>query len=209
MAPPSGSAIATKPSFSQTTASCVLLIGWTPRRFNTSLTFNILGFGANASTSTAFGGNTSGGFGSNTSTGGGLFGGNTATSGANTGFGGFGGSNTNSGGGLFGGANKPAFGSQQPSTGGSLFGGASNNFGSSNNQTSTGFAGAPISSALGGAVPECQGTGSTPFQTVVEKEGVSGNQNSHYQSIAFMQPYKNYSFEVSHCRLPRTGLFQY
>ncbi|KAL8636679.1 MAG: hypothetical protein Q9228_005950, partial [Teloschistes exilis] len=153
------------------------------------------GFGANASTSAAFGGNTSGGFGSNTSTGGGLFGGNTATSGANTGFGGFGGSNTNSGGGLFGGANKPAFGSQQPSTGGSLFGGASNSFGSSNNQTSTGFAGAPISSALGGAVPECQGTGSTPFQTVVEKEGVSGNQNSHYQSIAFMQPYKNYSFE--------------
>ncbi|KAI4201709.1 MAG: hypothetical protein LQ350_003063 [Teloschistes chrysophthalmus] len=153
------------------------------------------GFGANASASTPFGGNTSGGFGSNTSTGGGLFGSNTATSGANTGFGGFGGSNANSGGGLFGGGNKPAFGSQQPSTGGSLFGGASNSFGSSNNQTSTGFAGAPISSALGGAVPECQGTGSTPFQALVEKEGVSSNQNNHYQSIAFMQPYKNYSFE--------------
>ncbi|KAL8690487.1 MAG: hypothetical protein Q9218_004077 [Villophora microphyllina] len=153
------------------------------------------GFGANASTSTPFGGNTSGGFGATASSGGGLFGSNTATSGTTTGFGGFGSGNTNTGGGLFGGANKPAFGSQQPSTGGSLFGGGSNTFGSSNNQTSTGFAGAPISSALGGAVPECQGTGSTPFQATVEREGATSNQNNHYQSIAFMQPYKNYSFE--------------
>ncbi|KAI4245015.1 MAG: hypothetical protein LQ352_006645, partial [Teloschistes flavicans] len=171
-------------------------LGWNPRRSDTFLTFDTLGFGANASTSTPFGGNTSGGFGANTSTSGGMFGSNTATSGTNTGFGGFGSSNTNTGGGLFGGGNKPAFGSQQPSTGGNLFGGGSNTFGSSNNnQTSTGFAGAPISSALGGAVPECQGTGSIPFQAVVEKESVSSNQSNHYQSIAFMQPYKNYSFE--------------
>lgn len=154
-----------------------------------------LGFGATASTASPFGGTTSG-FGANTSSGGGLFGSNTATSGTSTGFGGFGSTNTNTGGGLFGGANKPAFGSQQPSTGGSLFGGGSNTFGSSNNQTTSAFGGAPISSALGN-VPECQGTGSTPFQAYTEKEGAAPNQTNHYQSITFMQPYKNYSFEVS------------
>lgn len=127
-----------------------------------------------------------------------MFGSNTATSGTSTGFGGFGNSNTNTGGGLFGGGgvSKPAFGSQ-PTTGGSLFGGGSNAFGSSNNQTTTAFGGAPLSSALASSNAECQGTGSTPFQAFQEKEGGTGNQTNHFQSITFMQPYKNFSFEVS------------
>ncbi|KAL8871264.1 MAG: hypothetical protein Q9174_002867, partial [Haloplaca sp. 1 TL-2023] len=150
------------------------------------------GFGAtNSNTSTPFGGST-GGFGANTSSGGGLFGGNASASG-NTGFGGFGGGSSNTGGGLFGGGNKPAFGAQQPTTGSSLFGGGTSSFGASNTQTASGF-GAPASTALGAPIPECQGTGSTPFQAFTEKEG-SGNQTNHYQSVAFMQPYKNYSFE--------------
>ncbi|KAL9020884.1 MAG: hypothetical protein Q9185_001847 [Variospora sp. 1 TL-2023] len=151
------------------------------------------GFGA--SNAAPFGGNASG-FGTNTSSAGGMFGSNTATSGTSTGFGGFGNSNTNTGGGLFGGGgvSKPAFGSQ-PATGGSLFGGGSNAFGSSNNQTTTAFGGAPLSSALASSNAECQGTGSTPFQAFQEKEGGTGNQTNHFQSITFMQPYKNFSFE--------------
>ncbi|KAL8709554.1 MAG: hypothetical protein Q9225_007432, partial [Loekoesia sp. 1 TL-2023] len=148
-------------------------------------------FGATGSTASPFGGNTSA-FGANTSSGGGTFGSNTATAGTSTGFGGFGNNNANTGGGLFGG-NKPAFGTQQ-GTSGSLFGGGSNAFGSSNNQTTTGFSGAPPSSALGVNNAECQGTGSTPFQITVEKESPS-NQTNHFQSITFMQPYKNFSFE--------------
>lgn len=161
---------------------------------------NVLGFGATASTASPFGGNASG-FGTNTSSAGGMFGSNTATSGTSSGFGGFGNSNTNTGGGLFGGGgvSKPAFGSQQ-ATGGSLFGGGTNTFGSSNNQTTTGFGGAPLSSALASNSAECQGTGSTPFQAFQEKEGGTGNQTNHFQSITFMQPYKNFSFEVG----PRT-----
>ncbi|KAI4121281.1 MAG: hypothetical protein LQ338_006447 [Usnochroma carphineum] len=143
-----------------------------------------LGFGATGSTSSPFGGNTSG-FGTNTSSGGGLFGSNTATAGTSTGFGGFGGT----------GMSKPAFVSQ-PATGGSFFGGGSNAFGSSNNQNTSAFGGASLGSALGSNA-ECQGTGSTPFQPVSEKEG-TGNQTNHYQSITVMQPYKNFSFEVSH-----------
>ncbi|KAL8707316.1 MAG: hypothetical protein Q9220_007628 [cf. Caloplaca sp. 1 TL-2023] len=152
------------------------------------------GFGAPTSTATPFGGTTPG-FGASTTSGGGLFGGNTATAGASSGFGGFGSNNANAGGGLFGGGNKPAFGSQQPSTGGSLFGGGSNTFGSSNNQTTNTFGGTPISSALGNNSTECQGTGGTPFQAFTEKDGVSSSQTNHYQSITFMQPYKNFSFE--------------
>lgn len=122
-----------------------------------------------------------------------MFGGNTATSGAGTGFGGFGGSNANTGGGLFGGGNKPAFGSQ-PAASGSLFGGTST-FGSSNNQSTTSFGGAPLSSALGSNNTECQGTGSTAFSAYAEKETPSGNQTNHFQSITFIHPYKNFSFE--------------
>ncbi|KAL8736465.1 MAG: hypothetical protein Q9166_000257 [cf. Caloplaca sp. 2 TL-2023] len=150
------------------------------------------GFGAAGSTSSPFGGTTA--FGTNTSSGGGMFGSNTATAGNSTGFGSFGGNNTNTGGGLFGGGNKPAFGTPQPTTGGSLFGGGSNAFGTSNNQTS-GFGAAPTSSALASNTAECQGTGSTPFQAFTEKEGVNGSQTNHFQSITFMQPYKNFSFE--------------
>ncbi|KAL8800488.1 MAG: hypothetical protein Q9182_005160 [Xanthomendoza sp. 2 TL-2023] len=149
------------------------------------------GFGG--STSTPFGGAPA--FGANSSSGGGMFGSNTATTGNSTGFGGFGGNNASTGGSLFGGGNKSAFGSQQPSTGGSLFGGGSNTFGASNNQPTSTFGGAPPSSALASNTAECQGTGSTPFSAWSEKEGLSGNQTNHYQSITFMQPYKNFSFE--------------
>ncbi|KAL8665878.1 MAG: hypothetical protein Q9168_007607 [Polycauliona sp. 1 TL-2023] len=162
-------------------------------------------FGAannNTSTNTGFGGSTSspfGGasaFGSNSSSGGGMFGSNTATAGNSSGFGGFGGNTANTGGGLFGGTSKPAFGAQQPSTGGSLFGGGSNAFGSSNAQTTGAFGAAgPSSTALASNVAECQGTGSTPFQAFSEKDTPTGAQTNHFQSITFMQPYKNYTFE--------------
>ncbi|KAI4104303.1 MAG: hypothetical protein LQ339_003922 [Xanthoria mediterranea] len=160
---------------------------------NTSTNTGFGGFGATGSTSSPFGGTTA--FGTNASSGGGMFGSNTATASNSSGFGGFGGNTANTGGSLFGGASKPAFGAQQPSTGGSLFGGGSNGFGS-NNQTAGAFgAAAPSSTALATNVAECQGTGSTPFQAFSEKETPSGTQTNHFQSITFMQPYKNYSFE--------------
>ncbi len=120
-----------------------------------------------------------------------MFGGNTATAGSSTGFGGFGATTSNSSGGLFG-QSKPAYG-----TGGSLFGTASggNAFGTPNNQPISAF-GAPTSSALSAATAESQGTGSTPFQAYSEKESGSSVSNQ-YQSISFMQPYKNFSFEVN------------
>ena len=155
------------------------------------------GFGTNSNTSNPFGSNRPA-FGNNTASSGSMFGNTTATAGSSSGFSGFGATNTNnSSGGLFGGASKPAFGSANTS-GGSIFGGGSggNAFGSSNNQPTTGFGGAPISSALGGNLAECQGTGSTPFQAYTEKES-GNNTTNHFQSISFMQPYKNYSFEVS------------
>ncbi len=129
-----------------------------------------------------------------------MFGSNTATASNSSGFGGFGGNTANTGGSLFGGASKPAFGAQQPSTGGSLFGGGSNAFGSNNQTTGAFGAAAPSSTALATNVAECQGTGSTPFQAFSEKDTPSGTQTNHFQSITFMQPYKNYSFEVSHHR---------
>lgn len=67
-------------------------------------------------------------------------------------------------------------------------------FGSTNNQQQTGAFGAPISSALGTSNAECQGTGSTPFSAYTEKEG-TGSTNNHFQSVSFMLPYKNFSFE--------------
>ncbi|KAL8896279.1 MAG: hypothetical protein Q9192_003180 [Flavoplaca navasiana] len=161
-------------------------------------------FGANntSSTNTGFGGSTStpfgstSAFGTNSSSGGGMFGSNTATAGNSSGFGGFGANTANTGGSLFGGANKPAFGAQQPSIGGSLFGGGSNTFGSSNTPAAGAFgAAAPTSTALATNVAECQGTGSTPFQAFSEKDTPTGSQTNHFQSITFMQPYKNYSFE--------------
>ena len=149
------------------------------------------GFGATGSGSTPFGAQKPA-FGAGSTSSGGLFGSTPSTS--TPAFGGFGGSNTsNTSGGLFGASNKPAFGGTQPS-GGSLFGGGSG-FGSQTNQTTSAFS-APLSSALGSNSAECQGTGSTPFQAYTEKEG-TGSQMNHFQSISFMQPYKNFSFEVS------------
>ncbi|KAF6240559.1 hypothetical protein HO173_001228 [Letharia columbiana] len=154
-------------------------------------------FGVATTNTTPFGQNRPA-FGASTTTGGtGLFGSGTATAGPTSGFGGFGSTTNNnntSGGGLFGSTQKPAFGGGN--TGGGLFGtgNAGGGFGSTNNQQQTGAFGAPISSALGTNNAECQGTGSTPFSAYTEKEG-TGNTNNHFQSVSFMQPYKNFSFE--------------
>ena len=166
----------------------------------TALSIGTSGFGSALTNSTPFGQNRPA-FGSSTTSAGGLFGSGTATSGTSGGFGGFGGNSNNSGnnnnassGGLFGSASKPAFGAN---TGGGLFGGGGNTaggFGSSNTQNTSAFG---TSSALGQNVGECQGTGSAPFQPFTEKEGGTGNQTNHFQSISFMAPYKNFSFEVS------------
>lgn len=127
-----------------------------------------------------------------------MFGSGTATAGTSSGFGGFGANNNNNSsttpsGGLFGQpAQKTGFGSG--STGGGLFGTSNTGggFGQTNNQPTNAF-GAP---ALGQNNAECQGTASTPFQAYTEKEG-TGAMTNHFQSISFMQPYKNFSFEVS------------
>lgn len=126
-----------------------------------------------------------------------MFGTTTATAGGSGGLGGFGGTNTsNNSAGLFGGGNnKPAFGTGG-TAGGSIFGAGSSGgvFGATANQPTSAF-GAPISSALGPNTAESQGTGSTPFQVQTEKESGS-NVTNNFHSISFMQPYKNYSFEV-------------
>lgn len=130
-----------------------------------------------------------------------LFGsGNTNT--ASTGFGGFGATAQ---------TNTTGFGSAANTGGGSLFGGASNNtgfgagaantgFGSS---TAVGFGNTPAATGFGAAASngfgastqaQNQGTGGTPFQAHIEKDGTA-NQNAHYQSMTFQQPYVNYSFE--------------
>ena len=147
------------------------------------------GFGAATTNASPFGQNRPAFGAPATTTSGSLFGSTTATAGSTGGFGGFGNTNNNtSGGGLFG-AQKPAFG------GGSLFGNSTTpntGFGLNNNQQTSAF---PISSALGGNNAECQGTGNTPFTAFTEKESTGGVTN-HFQSISFMQPYKNFSFEV-------------
>ncbi len=159
----------------------------------------VTGTGGFGTTTTTPFGQTRPAFGASTTSGSGLFGGSTATAGSTGGFGGFGSTtnnnNSNSGGGLFGSTQKPAFGTGN--TGGGLFGtgNTGGGFGSTNNQQQTGAFGAPISSALGTNNAECQGTGSTPFSAYIEKEG-AGNTNNHFQSISFMAPYKNFSFEV-------------
>ena len=166
---------------------------------DTKLTGNAIGTGGfGTPNNTGFGQNRPAFGASTTTSGSGLFGSGTATAGNTTGFGGFGSSTNNnntSSGGLFGSAQKPAFGSGN--TGGGLFGSGNTGggFGSTNNQQTSAF-GAPISSALGANNAECQGTGSTPFSAYTEKEG-TGNTNNHFQSISFMAPYKNFSFEVS------------
>jgi nuclear pore complex protein Nup98-Nup96 len=100
---------------------------------------------------------------------------------------------------LFGAASKPSFGASTNtggSGGGGLFGASTGGgFGSTSNQ-STALFNQPNSTALGGNIGECQGTGSTPFTAFTEKEGTSSIVN-HFQSISFMAPYKNFSAEVS------------
>ncbi|KAL9103589.1 MAG: hypothetical protein Q9163_001391 [Psora crenata] len=147
------------------------------------------GFGSSTNNNPAFG-QSKPAFGASSS-GGGLFGGGTSTAGGAGGFGGFGANNNNnaSAGGLFGSAPKPSFGS-----GSTLFGSANaGGFGSSNNQATSAF-GAPVSSALAQNNAVCEGTGSTPFTAFTEKETAS-NVVNHFQSISFMAPYKNFSFE--------------
>ena len=166
---------------------------------DTKLTGNtITGTGGFGTNNAPFGQNRPAFGASTTSSGSGLFGGGTATAGTTSGFGGFGSTtNTNntSSGGLFGSTPKPAFGGGN--TAGGLFGSGNTGggFGSTNNQQTSAF-NAPISSALGMNNAECQGTGSTPFSAYTEKEG-TGNTTNHFQSISFMAPYKNFSFEVS------------
>ena len=141
------------------------------------------GFGAATTNASPFGQNRPAFGAPATTTSGSLFGSTTATAGSTGGFGGFG--NTSN---LFG-AQKPAFG------GNGLFGSSTTpntGFGLNNSQQTSTF---PISSALGGNNAECQGTGNTPFTAFTEKEATGGVTN-HFQSISFMQPYKNFSFEV-------------
>lgn len=155
------------------------------------------GFGSNTNTSNPFGANRPT-FGNNTASSGSMFSNTAATAGSSSAFSGFSGTNSNNNsGGLFGGANKSTFGSGNTS-GGSLFGGApgGNAFGTLNSQPNAGFGAGPISSALGPNIAESQGTGSTPFQAHTEKEA-GNNITNHFQSISCMQPYKNFSFEVS------------
>ncbi|KAI9722883.1 MAG: hypothetical protein M1812_001331 [Candelaria pacifica] len=145
-------------------------------------------------------------FGTNTTSGSGsIFGSQTANAAPSTGFAGFGtsGNTTNTSspfgaastsGGMFGNNNKPAFGSNTGNTSGNLFGGSNTGaFSSGNNTASGGPFGSPASTALGGANPQSEGTGSTPFQAFTEKD--VGNTTNHFQSITFMQPYQKFSFE--------------
>ncbi|KAL9124733.1 MAG: hypothetical protein Q9217_005970 [Psora testacea] len=151
------------------------------------------GFGSNTNSSSPFGQNKPA-FGASTTVSG-LFGSGTSTAGGSGGFGGFGTNNSSNttGGGLFGSAPKPAFGSGS-TTGAGLFGSTTTGgFGANNSQTTSAF-GAPVSSALGQNNAVCEGTGSTPFTAFTEKETTTSATN-HFQSISFMAPYKNFSFE--------------
>ncbi|KAJ5393750.1 uncharacterized protein N7487_011391 [Penicillium crustosum] len=97
------------------------------------------------------------------------------------------------GGSLFGGAKPTGFGTSATGTGGF---GTSGGFGSTaapTTTTSTGFGGS--GTAFQGALPNCEGTGSTPFTPWNEKDTSSANTTNHYQSICFMQPYNKWSFE--------------
>ena len=171
-----------------------------------------LGFGTNTTAqqpNSLFGSQTRpGGFGTtNTSNSGSLFGGGTQTAGTTGGFGtggGFGSTGTTggfganataapTGGSLFGGAKPTGFGTSATGTGGF---GTSGGFGSTAAPTttpSTGFGGS--GTAFQGALPNCEGTGGTPFSPWNEKDTSSANTTNHYQSICFMQPYNKWSFE--------------
>ncbi|MCJ1314528.1 hypothetical protein MMC25_008210 [Agyrium rufum] len=113
-------------------------------------------------------------------------------------FGGFGGGNTSSTNtSLFGGAqnqNRPTgFGTNNTA---SLFGGGANNANAFGTSSTTPNAFGASGTALGQPLPDCQGTGSTPFDAVKEEENTkNGKETSNYQTISFMAPYSKYSLE--------------
>jgi nuclear pore complex protein Nup98-Nup96 len=134
-------------------------------------------------------------FGGGNSTFGGGFGGGAATN--NTTTSGFGGTNT-SGGGLFG--SKPSgFGTAATTTGSSnMFGASNNTSGGFGTNTSTGFGTSNTSGGFGAGASNIapnNGTGTTPFQAIQEKEAGNANSQAQYQTITFMQPYQNFSLE--------------
>ncbi|PWW77905.1 hypothetical protein C7212DRAFT_350849 [Tuber magnatum] len=146
------------------------------------------GFGQPATTGF---GNTGGGFGQqqNTSN---AFGAATTT---NTGFGGTSGALWNTaaagGGGLFGNS-KPAFG---PTT--TTAGAAGGLFGTANSGTGGAFGGTAntgIGFSSGTAQVPLTGTANPPYTAFTEKEAQGGTTN-HFQTIAFMPAYKNWSLE--------------
>jgi nuclear pore complex protein Nup98-Nup96 len=112
-----------------------------------------------------------------------LFGGGATT---NT-TGGFGG---NTGGGLFGQQqNKPAFGAANTGNTGGLFGGGNTNTSFGQAATTT-----PAFGGFGANAKEANnGTASTPFEAVIEKDGTTGTQ--HFQTITFQPKYNAYSLE--------------
>lgn len=134
--------------------------------------------------------------------GGGLFGAsntNTGTGGGGAGGFGFGGTSNASnvfgsgnnapasGGGLFGA--KPTFGAPATSSGttGGLFGTANSGTTAFGNAANTGF-------GAGNSQTPLTGTANPPYQAFQEKEGQGGT--NHFQTIAFMPAYKNWSLEV-------------
>ncbi|PNS16588.1 hypothetical protein CAC42_88 [Sphaceloma murrayae] len=179
----------------------------------------LFGGGANTTTGSAFGGfgssnNNAGGFGAakpafgaGASSGTGLFGNtannNTAATSGGA-FGGFGSTTSNqtgggfgasTGGGLFGSTqNKPAFGATTNTTGGGLFGGGGTASTGGFGQTTSAFGSGTTGFGQQSQPAVNQGTAAVPFTAHTEKDA-GANTNSHYQSITFLQPYQNFSFE--------------
>ncbi|KAF4954350.1 hypothetical protein F66182_18404, partial [Fusarium sp. NRRL 66182] len=168
-----------------------------------TLTAIITGFGSNQTqTNSLFGGSKPSGFGSTATTGGGLFGNNTATTSSGFGSGGFGSTGTGTTG-AFGtntAANTNPFGAK-PATGfgttatttGTGFGSTGGGFGQTTTTPAFG-GGAGAGTAFNGQTPATDGTASTPFNPVTEKDPNSTT-NNVYQSISYMQPYARHSFE--------------
>ncbi|KAI8935238.1 hypothetical protein NX059_007827 [Plenodomus lindquistii] len=170
---------------------------------NTSSPFGGGGaFGASSAPKTTFGSTPFGGGGS-----GGLFGSTGTSSSGNAFGGGFGaannttstpafGASANTGGSLFG-QNKPAtgFGASTTGGGGIFGGGSTGGFGANNTNTSGGFGASTGGFGAGAAATQNTGTANTPFQAFTEKDGTTGNAQSHYQTITFQQPYQNFSLE--------------
>jgi nuclear pore complex protein Nup98-Nup96 len=181
---------------------CIMKLVFTETNVLTVIT---IGFGStNNQPNSLFGGNKPSGFGT-TTTSGGLFGNNTATS---SGFGGGGGGFGSTG--TAANTSTPSAFGTNANTGNSLFGGNKpSTFGSTTNTTSTGGAfgtgggfgttpnafGGGSGTAFAGQVPAVDGTASTPFNPVTEKDPNNSATNNVYQSISYMQPYSRYSFE--------------